>query len=52
MRTLILHSNFNFLENDKKVLSKENIDLLEKKKLNENLENKLENRIKSKKNKI
>lgn len=52
MRTLILHSNFKFLESDKKVLSKENIALLEKKKLNENLENKLEEKTKSKKNKI
>lgn len=52
MRTLILHSNFKFLESDKKVLTKENIALLEKKKLNENLENKLEEKTKSKKNKI
>ena len=52
IRTLILHSHFNFLESDRHVLTKENIELLDKKILNENLENKLENKIKSKKNKI
>lgn len=52
IKTLILYSNFKFLENDKKFLTEENIKLLEKKNLSKNLEYKLEEKTKVRKSKI